>query len=119
MTERKIGTVTHYYNHLHVAGVIITDGELHTGDRRHRHRGHRPCQGTRHGLPRKLSRKDGEPGRTGRRTPAVKALILNAATGRPGDFGRVQGFLERSVILVNQPAQLGYHLVEQLAPDAQ
>lgn len=35
MTETKIGTVTHYYNHLHVAGVIITDGELHTGDRIH------------------------------------------------------------------------------------
>jgi putative protease len=35
MTERKIGTVTHYYNHLHVAGVIITDGELHTGDKIH------------------------------------------------------------------------------------
>jgi translation elongation factor EF-1alpha len=35
MTETKIGTVTHYYNHLHVAGVILTDGELHTGDRIH------------------------------------------------------------------------------------
>ena len=35
MTELKIGTVTHYYNHLHVAGVIITDGELHTGDKIH------------------------------------------------------------------------------------
>jgi putative protease len=35
MTERKIGTVTHYYNHLHVAGVVITDGELHTGDKIH------------------------------------------------------------------------------------
>jgi putative protease len=32
MTEKKIGTVTHYYNHLHVAGVSITDGELHKGD---------------------------------------------------------------------------------------
>jgi putative protease len=32
MTEKKIGTVTHYYNHLHVAGVTITDGELRKGD---------------------------------------------------------------------------------------
>ncbi len=32
MTETKIGTVTHYFNHLHVAGVTLTDGELHTGD---------------------------------------------------------------------------------------
>ena len=32
MTETKIGTVTHYYNHLHIAGVAITDGELHCGD---------------------------------------------------------------------------------------
>lgn len=32
MTETKIGTVTHYYNHLHVAGVSITDGELRKGD---------------------------------------------------------------------------------------
>jgi len=35
MTETKIGTVTHYYNHLHVAGVIIADGELHKGDTIH------------------------------------------------------------------------------------
>ena len=35
MTERKIGTVTHYWNHLHVAGITITNGELHTGDRIH------------------------------------------------------------------------------------
>ena len=35
MAERKIGTVTHYYTDLHVAGVIITDGELHTGDTVH------------------------------------------------------------------------------------
>jgi len=35
MTETKIGTVTHYYNHLHVAGVIISDGELHKGDTIH------------------------------------------------------------------------------------
>ena len=32
MTETKIGTVTHYFNHLHVAGVTLTDGELHKGD---------------------------------------------------------------------------------------
>ncbi len=35
MTETIIGTVTHYYNHLHVAGVTITDGELHKGDTIH------------------------------------------------------------------------------------
>jgi len=35
MTETKIGTVTHYFNHLHVAGVTITDGELHMGDTIH------------------------------------------------------------------------------------
>ena len=35
MTETKIGTVTHYYTHLHVAGVLVTDGELRTGDRIH------------------------------------------------------------------------------------
>ncbi len=32
MSEKKIGTVTHYYQHIHVAGVSITDGELHEGD---------------------------------------------------------------------------------------
>ena len=32
MTETKIGTITHYYTHLHVAGVLVTDGELRTGD---------------------------------------------------------------------------------------
>ncbi len=35
MTETKIGAVTHYFNHLHVAGVAITDGELHIGDTIH------------------------------------------------------------------------------------
>ena len=35
MTETKIGTVTHYYNHIHVAGVILTEGELHKGDTIH------------------------------------------------------------------------------------
>ena len=35
MTETTIGTVTHYYNQLHVAGVILTDGELHKGDTIH------------------------------------------------------------------------------------
>ena len=35
MTETKIGTVTHYFNHLHVAGVDITDGELRQGDTIH------------------------------------------------------------------------------------
>ena len=32
MTETRIGTVTHYYNHLHVAGVTITNSELRKGD---------------------------------------------------------------------------------------
>ena len=35
MTETRIGTVTHYFNHLHVAGVVITDGELHKGNTIH------------------------------------------------------------------------------------
>ncbi len=35
MTETRIGTVTHYYTHLHVAGVAVTDGELHKGDKIH------------------------------------------------------------------------------------
>lgn len=35
MTETRIGTVTHYYTHLHVAGVEITGGELHKGDTIH------------------------------------------------------------------------------------
>ena len=35
MAETRIGAVTHYYNHLHVAGVTITDGELHKGDTIH------------------------------------------------------------------------------------
>lgn len=35
MVETKIGTVTHYYNHLHVAGVAITDSALHKGDKIH------------------------------------------------------------------------------------
>ena len=35
MSETKIGTVTHYFTHLHVAAVTIADGELHTGDTIH------------------------------------------------------------------------------------
>ena len=35
MSETRIGTVTHYYSHLHVAGVTITNGELHEGDHIH------------------------------------------------------------------------------------
>ena len=35
MTETKIGTVSHYFNHLHVAGVTLTEGELHKGDAIH------------------------------------------------------------------------------------
>ncbi len=35
MSETKIGTVTHYFTHLHVAAVTIADGELHIGDTIH------------------------------------------------------------------------------------
>ena len=35
MTETRIGKVVHYYTDLHVAGVLITNGELHTGDKIH------------------------------------------------------------------------------------
>ena len=35
MTETRIGEVTHYYTHLHVAGITVTDGELHKGDKIH------------------------------------------------------------------------------------
>ncbi len=35
MTETIIGNVTHYYNDLQVATVVITDGELHLGDMIH------------------------------------------------------------------------------------
>ncbi len=35
MSETKIGTVTHYFTHLHVAAVEIADGELHIGDTIH------------------------------------------------------------------------------------
>ena len=35
MTETRIGTITHYYTNLHVAGMTITDGELHKGDKIH------------------------------------------------------------------------------------
>lgn len=35
MSETKIGTVVHYFGHLSVAAVEITDGELRTGDMVH------------------------------------------------------------------------------------
>ncbi len=35
MAETKIGTVTHYFNHLQVAAVQLTDGELRKGDTIH------------------------------------------------------------------------------------
>jgi putative protease len=35
MSETRIGTVTHYFNHIQVAAVTITDGELHMGDTIH------------------------------------------------------------------------------------
>ncbi len=35
MSETKIGAVTHYFTHLHVAAVTIADDELHIGDTIH------------------------------------------------------------------------------------
>ena len=35
MTEQLIGTVTHYFSKAQVAGIDITDGELHVGDTIH------------------------------------------------------------------------------------
>ena len=35
MAETKIGTVTHYFSHLNVAAVDVTNGDLHTGDKVH------------------------------------------------------------------------------------
>ena len=32
MAEQKIGVVIHYFNHIHVAGIRLTDGELRVGD---------------------------------------------------------------------------------------
>lgn len=35
MPEQEIGVITHYFGHIQVAGVRITDGTLRTGDRIH------------------------------------------------------------------------------------
>ncbi len=35
MAEQKIGTITHYFGHLNVAAMEITDGELRVGDTIH------------------------------------------------------------------------------------
>ncbi len=35
MSEQEIGVVTHYFNHIHVMTVNITDGELSVGDTIH------------------------------------------------------------------------------------
>ena len=32
MAEQKIGVVIHYWTHIHVAGIHLTDGELRAGD---------------------------------------------------------------------------------------
>lgn len=32
MAEQKVGIVTHYFSHLHVAAVQLTDGPLRVGD---------------------------------------------------------------------------------------
>ena len=33
--EQEIGIVKHYYNHLNVAGVVVTKGSLKVGDKIH------------------------------------------------------------------------------------
>lgn len=35
MAEKKIGFVSHYFNHIQVAAIEITDGELKVGDTIH------------------------------------------------------------------------------------
>jgi putative protease len=35
MAEQKVGVVIHYWTHIHVAGIHITDGELAVGDTIH------------------------------------------------------------------------------------
>ncbi len=35
MAEQLIGTVTHYFSKAQVAGIDVTDGELHVGDTIH------------------------------------------------------------------------------------
>jgi putative protease len=35
MSEQLVGTVTHYFGKAHVAGIELTDGELHIGDTIH------------------------------------------------------------------------------------
>jgi len=35
MVEEKIGVVTHFFNHISVAAIKITDGELNVGDTIH------------------------------------------------------------------------------------
>ena len=32
MAEQKIGVVIHYWTHIHVAGIHLTEGELRVGD---------------------------------------------------------------------------------------
>ncbi|MDY7107134.1 MAG: EF-Tu/IF-2/RF-3 family GTPase [Planctomycetota bacterium] len=35
MAEELVGTVTHYFGKAHVAGIELTEGELHVGDTIH------------------------------------------------------------------------------------
>ena len=35
MAEKEIGKVSHYFGHINVAGIDITDGELKIGDKIH------------------------------------------------------------------------------------
>ncbi len=35
MAEQEIGVVTHYFGHIEVAGIRMTDGTLRSGDRIH------------------------------------------------------------------------------------
>ncbi|HLA85905.1 MAG TPA: EF-Tu/IF-2/RF-3 family GTPase [Thermoguttaceae bacterium] len=37
MSEKAIGTITHYFSKIQVAGIRITDGKLRVGDRIHVH----------------------------------------------------------------------------------
>ena len=35
MAEKKVGVVSHYFNHIQVAGIDVTEGELRVGDKIH------------------------------------------------------------------------------------
>jgi len=35
MAEKKVGVISHYFNNIQVAGIDLTEGELHVGDKIH------------------------------------------------------------------------------------